>query len=342
MIASGPPLRPGDVDERLPMVRARLAATGDLDRSQANNSTEYDPRLAEAVVRFQTRHGLPNKAHLGRRTIAALNVSAESRRRQLEANLLRIRSQRSLLAAARTVIVNIPAFELQAIDQGHVVFSSRVVVGRVDRKTPTISAEIRGVNLLPTWRVPPGITKRDMVPKLVKDPGYFARENFRVIRVSDGTPVNPSAIDWAASDASQVRFEQAPGPNNALGLIRIDMPNPQIVYLHDTPLKKLFDQPSRPFSSGCVRVQKIAELALWLLGRRDDVGAAELAKVLNSGKPQNIALATPVPVHFVYYTAWVDHDGSVNFREDIYGNDQASPLAEKYDDRVLPKQPLSP
>ena len=215
-------------------------------------------------------------------------------------------------------------------------------MGRRDRSTPTLDAEVKAINLLPTWRVPRSITIKDMIPKLLEKPDYFAKENFRIIKVSDGQEISPDAIKWSNFDSQQIRFEQKPGANNALGLIRLDMPNKHIVYLHDSPLKRLYKQSKRSYSSGCVRVERIAELAIWLLNDPRNRGAETLASIIKSGEPSTITLEKPVPVHFVYNTAWAEPDGTVNFREDIYGLDNASKLAEEYEKHQIPLQPLSP
>ena len=335
-------LRMGDRDPIVVLIRQRLITTGDLIEAQAQRSDEFDKTLHEAVVRFQSRHGLPNAGLVGRLTLSAMNVQADVRLGQLKRNLERSQGLKQLADAKRAIVVNIPAYELQAVDDDQVTLTSRVVVGRVDRKTPTISAKVVGVDLLPTWRVPPGITKRDMIPKLQSDPAYFARENFRVIRTSDNQIIDPASVDWSQPSVPAVRFEQAPGANNALGLVRVNMPNKHLVYLHDTPLRKLFERPARPFSSGCVRVERVADLAIWLLADQSKWNAGSISNAVGAGRPVSIALQEPIPVHFIYLTSWVEPDGDVNFREDIYKLDSASPLAAKYVDRSLPTQPITP
>lgn len=342
LVEAGPPLKLGDTDSRIPAIRTRLIVSGDFVSARDRDSSEFNTRLHDAVVRFQTRHGLPNEGYLGKQTITALNVRADVRLGQLRTNLERNRSLRAVSEEARAVVVNVPGFELYAMNHGRVELASRVVAGRVDRKTPQISAKILGVDILPTWRVPPGIAKRDMMPKLRQDPNYFLRENFSVIRASDNVAIDPLTVDWSSPNAPQVRFEQAPGAKNALGLIRIDMPNTHTVYLHDTPLKKLFDRASRPFSSGCVRVQRISELAHWLAAPQTELDMNRLAGIVQSSKPQSIRLASPVSVHLIYLTAWVGSDGEVNFREDIYKKDGASPRAEMYIEKSVPLQPVAP
>ena len=342
LISSGPPLRYGDEDKRIPAIRKRLMITGDLPADQTARGHEYDTDLHKAVVRFQTRHGLPNSGFFGKQTRAALNVQAKTRLGQLRKNLERVSRLSAIRTTGRAIVVNIPGYELQAVNDNRVVFSSRVVVGRKDRQTPTLSAQIRAVNLMPVWRVPQSIAKRDLIPRLRSDPDYFSRERFRILGAANRDEIAPRAIDWASPDAMNLRFEQAPGPNNALGLIRLDMPNDHAVYLHDTPLKKLFETTARPFSSGCVRVQKIADVTAWLIATEEGWDAAKLANAIRSGRPQTIKLSVPIPVHFIYLTAWVEPDGDINFREDIYKLDGATPAATSYVPRSVPVQPVTP
>jgi L,D-transpeptidase YcbB len=342
-VPKGKSLRRGDKDTRVPQIRRHLVLTGDLDQTKQSDAPTIDQYLHDAIVRFQTRHGLPNEGIAGNLTLAAMNVRAEVRLTQLRKNLERTRAMARLInTTGQNVVVNIPGYELQAVSGDQVKFSSRVIVGRIDRQTPALSVRIEGIDLLPTWRVPPGITRRDMIPKLASDPGYFSREGIQVLSASNGKPVAPGSSEWASGSAETLRFEQAPGASNALGLIRIAMPNKYVVYLHDTPKRELFAKPARPFSSGCVRTDKIAELALWLLTDHATWNANTLARAIKSGKSRSIKLTAPVPVHFVYLTAWVETDGDVNFREDIYRRDNASPGAELYLEHVVPRQPPSP
>ncbi len=342
-IPRGKVLRRGDRDARIQQIRRRLAITGDLSQRSKSDVSLLGENLHKAIVRFQTRHGLPNEGVLGNLTLAAMNVRAEARLAQLRKNLERTRLlSRFISPTGRNVVVNIPGYELQAIVDDQIAFSSRVIVGRIDRQTPNLSARIEGIDILPTWRVPPGITRRDMVPKLTRDPGYFSREGIRVLDARSRQPVTPGAPEWLSGSAESLRFEQAPGRGNALGLIRIAMPNKYIVYLHDTPKRDLFAKPARPFSSGCVRTEKIAELTLWLLSDQTNWNADTLARAIELGKSRSLRLTAPVPVHFVYLTSWVEPDGDVNFREDIYRQDNASPGAELYQHHVVPRQPPSP
>jgi murein L,D-transpeptidase YcbB/YkuD len=309
-------LRPGDSGSEIVAIRRQLAITGDLTSSRA--SPVFDSDFQDALARFQIRNGLRVSGFLDSRTYAALNVSASERLQQLETNLARVRSLLKINKAPRYVLVNVPAFTLQAIDRGKLTLTSNVVVGKPTRATPAVSAKIVEVNFYPTWTVPESIAQADLIPKLRKDPGYFTDEHFSVVAKSGS--VNPANIDWNAPEVVNYRFVQDPGTFNALGVVRINMPNKYSVYMHDTPLKQLFSQSARAFSSGCVRVQQVLDLVAWLLAPQGWTPEKVQAAAEN-GKNLNVTLANSVPVHFVYLTAFVSENGMVQFRPDIYGRD---------------------
>jgi L,D-transpeptidase YcbB len=310
-------LRPGDSDSNIVAIRRQLAMTGDL-ASGGRAGPVFDSEFQEALARFQIRNGLRVSGFVDSRTLAALNVSATERLQQLETNLARVKSLMKINKAARYVLVNVPAFTLQAVDRGALALASNVVVGKPTRATPAVSAQIVEVNFYPTWTVPESIAHADLIPKLRKDPSYFTNEHFSV--VAKGGSLNPANIDWNASKVVNYRFVQDPGTFNALGVVRINMPNKHSVYMHDTPLKQLFSQSARAFSSGCVRVQQVLDLVAWLLAPQGWTPEKVQAAAEN-GKSINVALGKSVPVHFVYLTAFVSENGMVQFRPDIYGRD---------------------
>ena len=278
----------------------------------------FDGEFQEALARFQIRNGVRVSGFVDSRTLAALNVSAQERLQQLETNLARVRSLMKINKAARYVLVNVPAFTLQAVDRGNLALASNVVVGKPARATPAVSAQIVEVNFYPTWTVPESIAHADLIPKLRKDPSYFTEEHFSV--VAKGGSLNPASIDWNAPEVVNYRFVQDPGTFNALGVVRINMPNKHSVYMHDTPLKQLFSQSARAFSSGCVRVQQVLDLVAWLLAPQGWT-LEKVQAAAENGKSTNVALGKSVPVHFVYLTAFVSENGMVQFRPDIYGRD---------------------
>jgi len=310
-------LRPGDTGAEIVAVRHELAMTGDLPAG-GRASPEFDSEFQDALARFQIRNGLRVSGFLDSRTYAALNVSAQERLQQLQTNLARVKQLLKINKAPRYVLVNVPAFTLQAIDRGNLALTSNVVVGKPARATPAVSAQIVEVNFFPTWTVPETIAQQDLIPKLRKDPSYFTEEHFSVVAKSGS--LNPTSIDWNGPDVVNYRFVQDPGTFNALGVVRINMPNKYSVYMHDTPLKQLFSQSQRAFSSGCVRVQQVLDLVAWLLAPQGWT-EEKVQTAAEDGKNVNVTLANSVPVHFVYLTAFVSENGMVQFRPDIYGRD---------------------
>jgi murein L,D-transpeptidase YcbB/YkuD len=310
-------LRPGDTGAEIVAARRQFALTGDL-AGGGSASPVFDAEFRDGLARFQIRNGLRVSGFLDSRTYAALNVSAQERLKQLETNLARVKSLLSINKAPRYVLVNVPAFTLQAVDKGTLALTSNVVVGKPTRATPKVSAKIVEVNFYPTWTVPESIARADLIPKLQKDPAYFVNEHFSV--VAKGGEVDPHAIDWTKPEVVNYRFVQDPGTFNALGVVRINMPNKHSVYMHDTPLKQLFSQSARAFSSGCVRVQQVLDLVAWLLA---PVGwtPEKVQAAAENGKSISVSLRKSVPVHFVYLTAFVSENGMVQFRPDIYGRD---------------------
>ncbi|MEJ1159463.1 L,D-transpeptidase family protein [Prosthecomicrobium sp. N25] len=321
-IVSARGLKPNDNDAAVATLRRRLAITGDLPA--ATTSTFYDAALRDAVVRYQMRHGLrPNGVASGL-TLAHMNVSAGERLQQLVGNLERLRASLAKVPRTKYVVVNIPDFELQGVSGGRVELVTRVIVGKRTTPTPEVVAAVQAVDLLPYWHVPSSIAYRDLVPTIRKDPGYLASKKIRVYSSYGGGEVDPSEVNWFGEDLQRYTFRQDPGPQNALGLIRLDMPNRHIVYMHDTPMKDLFGQDERSFSAGCVRVQSVADVAAWLIG--DGTTGQSLLDAAATGQKTTIKIARPVPVHFVYLTAWVS-DGVVQFRNDLYNRD-APPMPE--------------
>ncbi len=347
LIGKGRYLRAGDDDEVIPRVRQRLLITGDLSRRHANyaSSFNFDDYLEAAVKRFQARHGLRTSGRLDIPTRAHLNISAQHRLDQLRLNYRRIQTLMRQRVPDRYVLVNAAAYQLEAVQGYEVQRRHRVVVGKPDRQTPEIKATILNLNFFPYWRVPLSVAKLDLIPRLIREPSYLAKEKITARKGSyDGPQIDTTNIRWQAVDPRKVFFRQEPGPQNALGLVRIDMPNKEIVYMHDTPLKPLFRTRGRAFSAGCVRVQDVFDLVSWIakyepgFGRRDRVD-----HVIEEGEPTTVKLTRPVPVFFTYLTAWAEADGSVAFRPDIYNRDGAKLLAgEKDPEAPVVREALAP
>ncbi|RUO97905.1 L,D-transpeptidase family protein [Hyphomicrobium sp.] len=322
LVPQGRMMREGDEDERVPILRKRLRITGDLSaKSSYYDSQTFDSELTEAVKHFQRRNGLRETGRIERSVYPVLNFTAAQRLAQLKLNYDRLKGMMQNVEE-RYVLVNVPAFQVEAVDKFEVQLRFRVIVGRPERQTPEVVAMIRNINFYPYWRVPESVATLDLIPRLRKEPGYLADEGIRVYTAS-GQELDPKVVDWSSPQATTYRFKQDPGGKNALGLVRLDMSNQYGVYMHDTPMKNLFDQRSRPFSAGCVRVQNVFDLADWIA--HYEPGWEQPGRVrqqLATGQPMELKLTRPVPVHFVYITAWAEPStGEVQFRQDIYGRD---------------------
>jgi len=238
--------------------------------------------------------------------------------------------------------MNAASFELQGTRNGRVELASRTIAGKRTTPTPTVSASVRAINILPYWHVPGTIAKAQIIPTIRKDLSYLYRQNIRVFSTFGGEEIDPSQVNWWGPDSARYVFRQDPGPNNALGVLRFDMPNKHIVYMHDTPTKKLFGYFERAYSAGCVRVQGFYDLADWILDGQDGWSQATLSQTVGAGRPLTIKLKSPVPVHFVYLTAWVEN-GVVQFRNDLYNRDDKKVLSvEAEGDTRFLTQTLTP
>ena len=316
-------IRPEDDDERMPILRNRLIMSGDLSRRDAGYGFGGGGDLETAIRRYQFNNGLRVTGRADKPTLQALNVPAQARLAQLRLNLQRLRDLGAQRTEDRYVLVNVPAFQLEAVDHFQVELRHRVIAGKPERQTPAVRASIKAINFYPFWRVPESVATLDLIPRLIKEPEYLQKEQIRVLTGSfNGPEIDVANMDWRQADASKLRFRQDPGPQNALGLLRLDMPNEHGVYMHDTPMKPLFNQRARAFSAGCVRVQDVFALAEWVARREPGwEQPGRVREVIEQGRPLDLNLAHPVPVYFTYITAWAEPSGAVQFRPDIYGRD---------------------
>ncbi len=336
-------IRPGDEDERIPRIRRILVLWGDMRPQSGFRSLVLDGETEAGLRRFQSRHGLRVSGRVDRPTLQALNVPPVARLAQLRMNYNRIRDLLTLKLDERYVLVNVPGFQAEAVSGYTVEQRHRVIAGKPDRQTPVVTASIRALNFFPFWRVPESIANLDVIPRLLKEPDYLQREHIRVLTGSFvGPEIDATSIDWRTVDATKLRFRQDPGPHNALGLVRIDMPNEHGVYMHDTPMKPLFEQRSRAFSAGCVRVQEVFDLAAWIARDEPGMSRQRIEELLQGGQAVDVTLARPLPVAFVYVTAWVEQDGRIVFRPDIYGKDQVRELASDREREIDPDAPPMP
>jgi murein L,D-transpeptidase YcbB/YkuD len=341
-LPDGNKLEPGNVDDRVPLLRARLLASGDLadDRlaprqgptllgfADDGDARRYDAALAEAVRRFQGRHGLATDAVVGPDTRVQLNVPAEERVKQIEMNLERLRWMPHDLGD-RYIFVNAAAFHVDVVENGKPVLGMAAIVGEPDNQTPVFSDEMKFLEFHPYWKIPPSIVAKEIAPKIARDLGYLARHHMRVLSsyAEGATEYDPRAIAWSGvSESWPYRLRQDPGPDNPLGKVAFLFPNRFSVYLHDTPADQLFERSMRALSHGCVRLSDPEGLAKYLLQGQDDWTPEKIDAALAGDEHKTIALARRIPVHLTYLTAWVAEDGTIEFRSDIYGRDPA--LAE--------------
>lgn len=309
------------------LLRQRLAAEGDMED---NASSVFDKDLQQAVKAWQARQGFAQNGVVAGSTLAALNIPAVTRARQLEQSALRL-GDVNLQFGQRYVVVNIPSASVEAIENGQVRRRYVAVVGKRENASPMVTTRITNVNINPTWTVPTSIIKNEFIPKARANPGYvgyFARANIRILDRS-GNQVQASAIDWGSDKAVNYTFRQDSGAGNSLGQIRIDMPNPHSVYMHDTPSKRFFNAQDRFFSHGCVRVQDVKSFAEWLLeGTGGSWDKASINAAIAIGDRKDVRLTRAVPVAWVYMTGYVSDDGKVHFRDDVYGLDSGAGAAQ--------------
>jgi murein L,D-transpeptidase YcbB/YkuD len=301
------------------LLRKRLIVSEDLMADKA--SGPFDEVVAEAVKRFQVRHGLAVTGTMTPRTLTALNVPVQKRIRQLEASLERIQNM-NFQFGQRYVVVNLPATFAEAVENDTVVRRYRVIVGKTEKPSPTLTAEITSVNLNPTWTVPSSIAKTEISAHMRKDPGYLSRMHMEVLDARDN-PIDPGSVDWSGTRTPNFTVRQQNGAWNALGAVKIDMPNPDSVYMHDTNQRTLFSDDYRFDSHGCTRVDNVRDLAAWLLQEQlPKWNRAAIDAAIATGQRQDIVLPKKVPVAWIYLTAWMTRDQTVQFRNDIYDQDE--------------------
>ena len=333
-------IEPGEMHEAIPAVRKRLAITDpffnapsrldQVDLSYDLNGLEiepnyYDEVLQASVEQFQARHGLAPDGRLGKETIAALNISATEKVNMIELNLERMRWLPSDYGE-HYIEVNIPSFSLKVVEGNQKKLEMKVIVGTEYTSTPVFSDTLKYLVFSPTWTVPFSIKSNEMLPKLREDANHYTKLNYKFYRGwSTDNEVDPSQIDWSEYSASDFPFNvvQQPGGANSLGRVKFIMPNDLSIYLHDTPSDYLFNRFDRAFSHGCIRVEKPELLAEYLLRDQNEWTSEEIKQAMFSDKPKRVHLEKDYHVQITYLTAFVDENGVMNFREDVYGHDDA-------------------
>ncbi len=326
-------LRVGKTHQAVVALRQRLQAEGDL-ASDSGYPQTFDYYVEKAVKAAQSRNGLAPTGVVDKATVMALNVPASARLRQLRTNLTRIQS----LAAptkGRYILVNIPAAQIEAVEEDQVVSRHAGVVGKIDRPTPILQSQIHEINFNKDWILPPTVIHEDLVPKARNGNGAKVFERYGVDVYSDynaykaGHPLDPKTINWSSASANNLFFAQKPGEDNPLGFLKINFFNPYSVYMHDTPSKSIFARNFRAESSGCVRIQNIPQLTAWIL-KENGWDLPKVMSMKRSGESLNVQVKSKIKLYFAYVTAWATPDGKAHFRRDLYKRDGVGVTATAY------------
>ncbi|PKN34991.1 MAG: hypothetical protein CVU61_06435 [Deltaproteobacteria bacterium HGW-Deltaproteobacteria-19] len=329
VLPPGKSLKRGVSDPRVPILRKRLIAGGDLAPAMASEEPRFDDALDQAVRRFQRRHGLAEDGAVQKETLKALNVPVERRIASMLLNLERWRWLPQEVGN-RFLFINIPDFSLTAVENGRAPLSMRIVVGRrysrdpkIEYRTPAFTGRMTHLEINPYWNIPHNIAFREYLPKLKKDSLSLQKQAMKIM-IGRDTVVDPQTVEWEKLDEKafkKYRIRQEPGAFNALSHIKFMFPNRFDVYLHDTPQRSLFKRTVRDFSHGCMRVEKPIDLAVYLLQDESKWSREKILAAIRKGRNQAVDLPAPITVHIAYWTAWVDPDGTVQFRDDIYRYD---------------------
>ena len=319
-LPAGPTLKPGMTDPRVPLLRRRLAVTGEFG-GQDTDSAFFDEELKEAVKQFQYRHSLEVDGAVGKNTLAALNISVKQKINQIRVNLERARWVFHKLPP-NFIAVDIAGFQAYHIEGITEKWSSKVQVGKPFRKTPVFKSKIKYMVFNPTWTVPPTILQKDILPKVKKNPDYLRKKKISVID-RKGKRVDPNSVNWSKySKGVPFTLRQEPGPHNALGRIKFIFPNKYFIYLHDTPSRSLFQRQDRAFSSGCIRVDKDIELAEILLNDSEKWNRESIQKLIDTNKTRRVNLPKAIPIMLLYVTIWFDGNNTLIFKKDVYDRDR--------------------
>lgn len=321
ILAEGPKLQEGEREGRVVMLRQRLKVSGDISPLSTDSSMVYDRELVEGVKRFQRRNGMEADGVVGASTLRIMNITVAHRIDEIRLNLERCRWFLGDLEPT-CILVNVADFTLRYVENGSNRWSTRVIVGKPGRETPLFKAEMQYVILNPQWVIPPTILAKDALPALRKSSSYLFRKNLKIVALN-GSVVDPASVNWSQYSAGNFpyRLQQSAGDQGALGRVKFMLPNPYIVYLHDTPHKELFNESTRTFSSGCIRVQNPVDLAALVLQDSVRWSKERILLAIKGGKTKTIFLSKWIPVYILYMTV-TDDGGELRFHEDVYNRDQ--------------------
>jgi murein L,D-transpeptidase YcbB/YkuD len=311
----------GNSSPAVVQLKRRLISSGDMPLVEFASDV-FDAETDRGVRTFQARHGLVVTGQIDEATWYAMNVPAATRLQQLYLNYTRVQNMAPQLTD-RYVVVNIPAATIEAVGGGMVEQRHTAVVGRVERATPILASKIHQVNFNPYWHVPKSLVRQDLTKYMLENPNYLTEQNI-FIYDGNGNTIDPSTIDWANITDAQVNYmyRQEPGAANSMGHCKINFHNPFDVYLHDTPSRALFGENARFHSSGCVRVDGVNQLVAWLLRDNGDWDQARVDQTFASLERLDVNLASQMPIHTTYITAWANRQGTVSFRDDVYKFDE--------------------
>ncbi len=327
-VPAGPKMKKGSRGPRVTALKERLIVTGDLDSASLENDV-FDSTVDQAVRKYQDRNGLFVDGVVGESTLEALNVPVEERVRQIELSMERWRVLPQNMGT-RFLLVNIANFHLYGVENNRDALTMRIVVGKPKWNTPIFSEQMTHIVVNPYWNIPPSIVRDDIAPRIKSDPDYMANRNIHALGLKIEQPENADEVTREAAKEEYIskvlsgnyRLRQNPGPSNPLGRIKFLFPNKYSVYLHDTPNRGYFLRAQRNFSHGCIRVENPVGLAEFVLSPDSTWTDEKIRSTINQGRTRTVHLPEPVTVYVLYFTAWVDDQGSVNFHKDIYGLDQ--------------------
>jgi L,D-transpeptidase YcbB len=321
-------LEQGSNHPAVAILRERLIASGELKDAQSAGSFDYD--VVQAVKRYQATNGLAPTGVVDKSTVTAMNVPAASRLKQLKTNLGRL--QEYAKTPSKYVLVNIPAAQIEAVQDGAVVSRHAGVVGKIDRQTPILKSSIQELNFNAVWHLPPTVIEKDLIPKgqEMARRGQSVLVKYKIDAYGgDGRKLDPAKVNWSGAGPKGLIYRQQPGPENPLGFVKMNFPNAHSVYMHDTPGQSLFGRNFRAASSGCVRIAGIESLAAWVVSEQG-WRPEHVQRMKETGERRDVKLSRPIALYFAYITAWATQDGTVHFRRDIYQKDGIGPQAAAY------------
>jgi murein L,D-transpeptidase YcbB/YkuD len=319
-----PQLPPGRYDDKstpeaVLLLRQRLAAEGYVSGSSLSSSAaqQWDAGLKAGLKTFQQSHGALPTGVVDVRTLAELNITAAARFFTLQENLPRV-SEHLQGLGPRYVAVNIPAAQLETVENGQIWSRHNVVVGKTDHPTPSLKSRATSVEFNPTWTVPESIIEKELIPKLERDHEFLQKNDMHVFDRLRGYEIDAATISWRAGDANRYLIVQNPGEQNSLSEVKVNFPNKYSVYMHDTPHRSLFETNDRWESHGCVRVDQVIHLITWLMNGQDGYTEDNFEPIISTRKTQEVKLKTATDIRFMYLTAWATGDGRIHFRPDFY------------------------